>query len=75
VGNLTEDVHWWGRPEAMTAEANPRPAYFAYTAEGASDLAGQLAGALAASSLAIGRCAAPRAQAWPRAARRSREHQ
>jgi len=59
VGNLTEDVHWWGRPEAMTAEANPRPAYFAYTAEGASDLAGQLAGALAASSLAIGRCACP----------------
>ena len=54
MGNLTEDVQWWGRPEAMTAEANPRPAYFAYTAEGASDLAGQVVGALASASLAIG---------------------
>ena len=54
VGNLTQDVAWWGRPEDMTAERNPRPAYFAYTAEGASDLAGQLVGALASASLAIG---------------------
>lgn len=54
VGNLTQDVAWWGRPEDMTAERNPRPAYFAYTAEGASDLAGQLVAALASASLAIG---------------------
>ena len=54
MGNLTQDVAWWGRPEDMTAERHPRPAYFAYTAEGASDLAGQLVGALASASLAIG---------------------
>lgn len=42
VGNLTTDVDWWNRPEAMTEENMKRPAYAINTRMGASDLAGDL---------------------------------
>ena len=53
VGNLTLDHDFWGPPEYMTAANMPRPAYVVETSSGASDLAGSMAGALAASSMAV----------------------
>lgn len=41
VGNLTTDVNWWNRPEAMTEENMKRPAYAINTRMGASDIAGR----------------------------------
>lgn len=52
VGNLTTDVAFWGPPEAMTEQHERRPVYVVNTASGASDLAGSMAGALAAASVA-----------------------
>ncbi len=42
VGNLTTDVTWWNRPEAMTEDNMKRPAYAINTRMGASDIAGDL---------------------------------
>lgn len=38
VGNYTQDRYYYGRLEDMTADANPRPAYFTTTANGAPAL-------------------------------------
>ena len=35
VGNYTQDQYYYGRLEDMTSDANPRPAYFTTTANGA----------------------------------------
>lgn len=51
MGNLTTDVNYWGPPEAMTEARERRPVYAVNTAAGASDLAGSMAGALAAGSV------------------------
>ena len=53
VGNMTLDAAFWGPPEQMTAATMPRPAYVVETSSGASDLAGSMAGALAASAMAV----------------------
>ncbi|KAK9785110.1 hypothetical protein WJX73_006875 [Symbiochloris irregularis] len=53
VGNLTEDIGFWGTPESLTAENMPRPAYTVRTRDGASDLASSLAAAFVAGSLAL----------------------
>ncbi|KAK9804363.1 hypothetical protein WJX72_009368 [[Myrmecia] bisecta] len=51
VGNLTTDSEFWGPPEAMNSTNMPRPAYNVSTANGASDLAGQMVAAFAATAL------------------------
>lgn len=51
VGNLTTDFDTWSSPENMTAREVRRPAYVVHSADGASDLAGQLVGALVSSAL------------------------
>ena len=48
VGNATEDILAWSRPEDITA---PRPFYYVPVALGTSDLLGQLVGALASTAL------------------------
>ncbi|XP_046461930.1 endoglucanase 12-like isoform X2 [Daphnia pulex] len=48
VGDGTLDHNYWGRPEDMTMS---RPAYFISTANPGSDLAGETAAALAATSM------------------------
>ena len=53
VGNLTLDHAFYGPPEALNEVLMPRPAYVAETASGASDLAGSMAGALAASAMVV----------------------
>ena len=53
MGNLTLDHAFYGPPEALTEGLYPRPAYVAETASGASDLAGSMAGALAASAMVV----------------------
>ncbi len=52
VGNLTQDIKYWGSPENMTASNMKRPAYIVRTADGASDLAGSMVGALASTAIA-----------------------
>lgn len=52
VGNLTQDIKYWGAPENMTATNMKRPAYIVRTADGASDLAGSMVGALASTAIA-----------------------
>lgn len=52
VGNLTQDIKFWGPPENMTAANMKRPAYVVRTADGASDLSGSMVGALASTALA-----------------------
>ncbi|CAL8466081.1 g5617 [Coccomyxa elongata] len=52
VGNLTQDIKYWGPPENMTATNMKRPAYIVRTADGASDLAGSMVGALASTAIA-----------------------
>ncbi len=51
VGNLTQDSQYWGTPENMTASTFPRPAFNISSASGASDLAGQMAGAFASAAV------------------------
>jgi len=53
VGNLTVDKAHWTRPEDMDKKTHKRPAYYVTTYNGTSDLAGQLVGAFASSSLAF----------------------
>ena len=53
MGNLTLDHAFYGPPEVLTDANMPRPAYVAETAAGASDLAGSMAGALAASAMVV----------------------
>jgi endoglucanase len=53
VGNLTVDKAHWTRPEDMEKAVHKRPAYYVTTYNGTSDLAGQLVGAFASSSLAF----------------------
>ena len=53
MGNLTLDHAFWGPPEYMTAANMPRPAYVVESTTGASDLAGSMAAALAASAMAV----------------------
>ena len=48
VGNYTTDQDYWGRPEDYTLA---RPYYTAGNDKGASDLAGTMASALAATAL------------------------
>lgn len=52
MGNLTQDVRYWGPPENMTAATMKRPAYVIRSADGASDIAGSMVGALASTALA-----------------------
>jgi hypothetical protein len=51
VGNLTLDYDTWTTPENMTEAQVRRPAYVVHTGDGASDLAGQMVGALVSSAL------------------------
>lgn len=51
MGNLTQDTQYWGTPENMTAARFPRPAFNISTAQGASDLAGQMAAAFASAAV------------------------
>jgi endoglucanase len=53
VGNLTLDAADWSTPENMTEAQVKRPAYVVKTSQGASDLGGSVAAALASSSLAV----------------------
>ncbi|KAK9837911.1 hypothetical protein WJX74_007544 [Apatococcus lobatus] len=48
VGNLTEDLNMWERPENIDVG---RPVYSISTADGASDLAGQMSAAFAAAAI------------------------
>ncbi len=48
VGNYTTDQDYWGRPEDYTLD---RPYYIAGDAVGATDLAGTMCSALAATAL------------------------
>ncbi|CAL5228455.1 g11593 [Coccomyxa viridis] len=52
VGNLTTDVTWWNRPEAMTEDNMKRPAYAINTRTGASDIAGSMVGAFVSTAMA-----------------------
>jgi hypothetical protein len=51
VGNWSLESQYWGTYEPLTATTMPRPAYNITTAVGASDLAGSMAAAFAASAL------------------------
>ena len=51
VGNLTLDHALWTTPENMTETQVKRPAYVVHSGDGASDLAGQMVGALVSSAL------------------------
>ncbi|DBA93998.1 hypothetical protein WJX77_002685 [Trebouxia sp. C0004] len=51
VGNWSLESQYWGTYEPLTAATMPRPAYNISTAVGASDLAGSMAAAFAASAL------------------------
>jgi endoglucanase len=51
VGNVTYEKDYWGRPERQDYR---RPAFAITMQQGASDLGGQVAAALAASSMALG---------------------
>lgn len=51
VGNWSLESQYWGTYEPLTAATMPRPAYNITTAVGASDLAGSMAAAFAASAL------------------------
>ena len=56
VGNLTTDVNWWDRPEAMTEENMKRPAYAINTRMGASDIAGWPSESFPPIRLSLGGC-------------------
>lgn len=51
VGNWSLESEYWGIYEGLDATTMPRPAYNVSTANGASDLAGDMAAAFAASAL------------------------
>ena len=51
VGNWSLESDYWGTYEPLTAATMPRPGYNVSTADGASDLAGSMAAAFAASAL------------------------
>ena len=51
VGNWSLESEYWGIYEGLTAASMPRPAYNISTAAGASDIAGDMAAAFAASAL------------------------
>ena len=51
VGNWSLESEYWGIYEGLDAASMPRPAYNVSTADGASDLAGDMAAAFAASAL------------------------
>lgn len=51
VGNWSLESQYWGVYEGLTEATMPRPGYNVTTAAGASDLAGSMAAAFAASAL------------------------
>lgn len=51
VGNWSLESEYWGIYEGLDAASMPRPTYSVSTATGASDLAGDMAAAFAASAL------------------------
>ena len=51
MGNWSLESDYWGTYEPLTAATMPRPGYNVSTADGASDLAGSMAAAFAASAL------------------------
>jgi hypothetical protein len=55
VGNWTTESQYWGRPEDLSAQNMPRPAYNVSTVDGASDLAGQMAAAFASAAIVFNR--------------------